>query len=75
VAPRKLTDDELDELASRPGARRLAVVNFLFSIPPSATLARMRANLELDTGLYQWNAETVCAIREGLRRAFKPATR
>lgn len=63
VAPRKLTDEELDELASRPGARRIAVENFLFS------------NLQLDTGLYHWNAATVCAIREGLSRAFKPAAR
>ena len=73
MAPRKLTDAELDELASRPGARRIAVENFLFSIPPSATPARMRANLDLDTRLYHWNAATVCAIRAGLKRAFAPS--
>src|SRR5437016_3190539 len=39
--------------------RRIAVENFLFSVPPSATLARIYANLTPDAQPYLWNVATV----------------
>jgi hypothetical protein len=51
-------------LAKYPEARKIAVENFLISM--SGDRSENQSNLELDTNLYHWNADTVNAITEGI---------
>jgi len=62
----ELTIQQIEELASRPDVRRIAVENFLMSLD-DLTHAEAVANLHLDAGLYKWNSQTKKAIREGIK--------
>ena len=65
---RKLTRDEIEKLASRPKVRRIAVENFLGSMPdidPIYTAMNMHA----DARSYGWNTATVAAIMTGITLA------
>jgi len=64
---RELTKSEIKRFASRKGVRKMAVENFLSSMPsdPSDALR----NLEYDARLYNWNAATEEAIRDGILKA------
>jgi hypothetical protein len=55
--------EHLIETALRkfPKAKRIAVENFTFSADKMDMATTM--NLEMDAGLYKWNAHTVNAIR------------
>ena len=64
---RDLTQNEIEGLASRPGVRRIAVENFLGTMGESRRDAE--GNLSLDGRSYQWNAATMQAIRDGIRKA------
>lgn len=64
---RTLTLQEIEQLASRPGVKRIAVENFLISMGTDGMIAR--TNLELDTKCYKWNTATVRAIRAGIQLA------
>lgn len=64
---RKLTLKEIEGFALREGVRRIAVENFLMSMGSDELSAL--GNLGLDTQLYNWNAETVRAIKDGIRLA------
>jgi len=64
---RKLTIKEIEKLAARKGAKRIAVENFLFSMGTDERAANY--NLSLDAGLYGWNLKTTAAIRAGIKLA------
>jgi hypothetical protein len=64
----KIDPEKIEELASRPGVRRVAVQNFLFSLG-DMTYEEAVGNLELDARSYRWNKETRRAIGEGLAYA------
>lgn len=64
---RKLTLEEIRLLASKPGVRKTAVENFLFSMGTDYVTAMN--NLRLDLSLYKWNKATVNAIKKGISLA------
>lgn len=72
-----LTNKRIAELAESPGARTIAVENFLGSLATpidDATGKRYALdNLERDARVYRWNQATVSAIRKGITEAFSGA--
>jgi len=68
---RQLTNTEIETLASRKGARRIAVENFLSTMGEDAHAAA--GNLAQDAASYGWNGATRAAIAAGIRMARKPA--
>lgn len=66
---RSLTLQEIEQFASRPNARRIAVENFLMSMGSDKEVAI--ANLTLDTKAYGWNTATTGAILAGIKLASK----
>lgn len=64
----KISAEKIEELASRPGVRRIAVENFLSTLG-DMTYEEARANLDLDRRSYGWNDETYGAIWTGLLEA------
>lgn len=65
-----LTRSEIQMLASRPGVKRVAVVNFLGTLE-GLTYEAALLNLDLDTRLYRWEYPTKHAIREGILLHFE----
>ena len=63
---RELTSEEIETLASREGARRIAVENFLGTLPMHTTLSDDCRNLRRYTFLYSWKTPTVKAIYDGI---------
>lgn len=63
---RKLTMEEVEEFASRPGVKRIAVVNFLSTVHNNDDIVVALKNLVLDAGLYSWNRKTVSVIADGI---------
>jgi hypothetical protein len=49
------------------------VENFLASLPTEGADAEWNAymNLDMDARLYKWNAATIKAIKEGIKRTFR----
>lgn len=70
---RKLTNEEIQKFATKTGARKIAVENFLMSMGENENDAR--SNLELDTNLYKWNAATRNAILAGINLACRKESR
>ena len=68
---RKLKTVEIEKLASREGVRRIAVENFLITVANNPDEYSAMANLSLDAGLYNWNAATKKAIRDGIKMACR----
>jgi hypothetical protein len=68
---KRLSAEEIEKFASRPGARRIAVENFLGSVPLEIGFDQNFLNLMKDAELYNWNASTVHAIRNGLKLMFR----
>lgn len=52
-------------IAKYPEARVIAVQNFVISAPDNKRANYL--NLQMDAGLYNWNWQTVEAIRYGLK--------
>jgi len=65
-----LTRSEIQTLADRPGAKRVAVRNFLGTLE-GLTYEAALSNLELDTRLYRWEYPTKQAIRDGILLHFE----
>ena len=65
-----LTDEQLEELASRKGVRRIAIENFLTSLGGMSKSDAI-ANMKMDAKLYKWNGATQRALREGITKYFK----
>jgi hypothetical protein len=61
---RELTGKEIEECASRPGAKKIAVENFLMSMGTDLTIAM--GNLGIDAKQYGWSQDTIDAIVEGM---------
>jgi hypothetical protein len=68
---RKLTSKEIETLASLEGARKIAVENFLGTLPSHTTRSEDLANLAMDAKLYGWKLYTVDAIMKGVNLAHK----
>jgi hypothetical protein len=67
---RKLTNQEIDALASRPSVRRIAVENFLISVDLEQPFEEHMLNAGNDAVSYGWNEATRYAIEDGLRLAY-----
>ncbi len=61
---RELTEKEIEEFASRPGVKKVAIENFLMSMGTDLTIAM--GNLGIDAKQYGWNQDTIDAIVEGM---------
>ena len=61
----KLSSESIEKFASRKGALRVAVENFLGTLD-GMTWGEATANLEYDARSYEWNAATVRAIQAGI---------
>jgi hypothetical protein len=66
-----ITQERIEQLASRKGVRRIAVENFLASLGSSPSKQAALMNLGEDARMYKWNAATVSAIRTGIGEAFR----
>ena len=66
-----LTKERIDQLAKGPNIRGVAVTNFLssLSVDPDSTSAEL--NLRLDSRQYDWNAQTIKAIRKGIKEHYR----
>jgi len=65
----KLAPEEIKQLASRKGVRRIAVEDFLLTVTNNEDYVTAYANLALDRRLYNWNSATVKAIAIGIELA------
>lgn len=63
---RKLTIQEITELANLPGVKLVAVENFLMTVHVNKSAVAALLNLERDRRMYGWNDETVRAIQKGI---------
>ena len=68
--PRKLTLEEIEPLAARPGARKIAVENFLMTVHNNNQRQDALDNLLMDAKAYKWNWVTVDSIIKGINLAF-----
>lgn len=66
---RRLTSIEIEECASRRGANRIAVENFLGSMPEEASVAY--GNVQVAARRNGWTPATTNAIRAGIALANK----
>lgn len=64
---RKLTNEEIDKLASRKGVKEVAVRNFLGTLYIEDKASDAYMNCDMDSRVYKWNATTVKAIRDGIK--------
>ena len=69
-----LTPERIEELASQPMVRRIAVENFLSSLD-GLDYQGAKANLEIDAASYGWNEETVSAVWQGILDHFRDTER
>lgn len=68
---RMLKPMEIRTLALRPGAKKVAVENFLMSADNFMPQQLHLHNLGIDAISYQWNSATVDAIRAGLKMMYE----
>ena len=71
---RALTNAEIATLASKPGVKRIAVENFLGSMPVSLSRHGNLGNMRLDARSYRWNVATQDAIEAGINLAYGQAS-
>ena len=65
-----ITDTQIEKLASRKGVKKIAVENFLGTLG-SMSEWEARANMNMDAGMYKWNAATRRALDSGIKTAYK----
>lgn len=68
---RRLSEKEIKKFASMSGAKKIAVENFLGSLPLDIGEMGNKFNLANDAASYGWNGQTVWAIECGIDAAFK----
>lgn len=68
---KNLTPSEIELLARRPGARAVAVENFLGSLDMDMRERDHVGNLNADARSYKWNAATQQAIMVGIALAYR----
>jgi hypothetical protein len=61
---------EIEEFASRRGARREDVEDFLSAIGHAGTRESELLNLYYDARDYKWNISTIWAIEAGIKSAY-----
>jgi exonuclease III len=61
-----ITSEQIEQLATRKGVRKIAVENFLGTLGNEGLHDAMR-NMVQDARAYQWNAATQSAIARGIR--------
>ena len=69
---RRLTEEEIECLASRPGVKRIAVENFHSTLYLPAGFRGNVENAEADAQSYGWNGVTFRAIMVGICLATMP---
>ena len=62
---------EIKRLAAMKGVAKTCVENFLGTVENNYSEAIALYNLEYDSRMYHWNAETVEAIRKGIVHYFR----
>jgi len=65
----KITLEQIEELASRPEIKRIAVENFLRSLSDNRIDDLL--NLGIDRNMYKWNFETINTILDAIILAYK----
>ena len=65
---RKLTDQEIQQLASRPGVDRATVEGYLATVGDHGYTEECR-RLEWEAGRQRWDPATVAAMRSGVDAA------
>lgn len=68
---RKLLSEEIEKLAARPKVKRIAVENFLCSLPLEIGWANNLKNLDTDAKIYRWTRQTHKAIKDGIAMAYR----
>jgi hypothetical protein len=68
--PRGLTDTEIIAFGQQPGAKSIAVENFLSTLDLTFPLFAHRRNMNADAREYGWNTGTIRAITAGLALAY-----
>ena len=61
---------EVKKFASRPGIRRVAVENFLDSMPLELGMAANQLNCARDSVVYKLNCPTISALLDGIEEAY-----
>lgn len=62
----RLTNEQIEKLASRKGVDRTAVENFLMTVDANDNATSAYANARDDGKSYKWNAATQTAISLGI---------
>jgi hypothetical protein len=65
-----LSDIEIEEFASRSGARKEDVKCFLHTVGQAGTEKGALLNLYYDARLYSWDISTIWAIEAGIQSAY-----
>lgn len=65
-----ITSEQIIQLASGKGVRRIAVENFLGTIETNPNERAATQNLYADAASYRWNCATQNAIRRGIKIHF-----
>ena len=65
-----LTSSQIETFASMSDAKRIAVENFLFSMPTDLTYQEQIQNCANDVRAYKWNRATAKAIYQGIALAY-----
>lgn len=69
---KQLTVEDIEKFASRKGAKRIAVENFLSSVHyAEVTPHEAFENAKMDARSYGWNDATLGAIIDGIAHASK----
>ena len=66
-----LSTIEIEEFASRRGARREDVEDFLSAVGHAGKKESELLNLYYDARNYDWNISTIRAIEEGIKSAYE----
>jgi len=72
---RRLESDEIKELASRRGVKKIAVENFLISMIANPNRYCATQNAYHDQKLYGWNTATINAILDGIDLSYDTEVR
>ena len=65
-----LSNERIEELASKKGVNRIAVLNFLGTVGANKYIEYAYMNLNMDSRLYKWHQSTIDAITEGIEEYF-----
>lgn len=63
---RKLSLKEIEKFIAKEGVRKIVVENFLLTVHNNPNELAAYINLDMDRKLYNWNAETIQAIKDGI---------